>query len=327
MATLLPIAGGKGGVGKSILSLNLAVTLASQCKRTVLVDLDLGGANLHTLLGLKNNQAGLGTFITRQETEFSNLLQATGIPNLQFIAGDCLYPGVANMDFFTKKKIITCLQKIDADYIILDLGAGSTHNITDFFITSYNGIIVATPELTSILNAYSFLKSTVFRFLYRLFPNKSPERTILQNSVLQRMEGHDYSFGQILDVMATQFPESAEKARSELEKFRPRIIMNMGRSNSDLELGNRLYNLARNKLSIEVEYIGFVPYDENISLSIARRTPITVMNPQCPFCSVLPAIGRRIIEASDQDIFLQDAQEGLEDFIREFYDRQRDITE
>ncbi len=322
MAILLPIAGGKGGVGKSILSLNLSVTLANQCKRTVLVDLDLGGANLHTLLGLKNNQAGLGTFITRQETDFSNLLQATGIPNLQFIAGDCLYPGVANMDFFIKKKIISCLQKIDADYIILDLGAGSTHNITDFFITSYNGIIVTTPELTSILNAYSFLKSTVFRFLYRLFPAKGPERTILQNSVLQRMEGKDYSFEQILDVIGMQFPESAQHAREELAKFRPRIIMNMGRSNSDLELGNRLYNLARNKLSIEVEYIGFVPYDDAISLSIARRTPITLLNPQSPFCSVLPGIGRRITESGNQEIFLQDAQESLEDIIRQFYEMQ-----
>ncbi len=320
MAILLPVAGGKGGVGKSILSLNLAVTLANQCKSVVLVDLDLGGANLHTLLGLKNNQAGLGTFITRQETDFTSLLQSTGIPNLQFIAGDCLYPGVANMDFFTKKKIITNLQKINADYIILDLGAGSTHNITDFFITAYNGIIVATPELTSILNAYSFLKSTVFRFLYRLFPAKSPERTILQNSVLKRMEGKEYSFSQIIDVIGSQFPESAAKAREELAKLRPRIIMNMGKSNTDLELGNRLYNLAKNKLSIEVEYIGFVPYDENISLSIARRTPVTLMNPQCPFCSVLPAIGRRITEAGDQGIFLQDAQESLEDIIRAFYE-------
>lgn len=142
MAVLIPVAGGKGGVGKSVLSLNLAVTLAQQCKKTILVDLDLGGANLHTLLGLKNNQAGIGTFITKQETDFSNLLQATGIPNLQFIAGDCLYPGVANMDFFTKCKIIRNLQSLDADYVLLDLGAGSTYNIVDFFITTNDGIII-----------------------------------------------------------------------------------------------------------------------------------------------------------------------------------------
>ena len=110
-----------------------------------------------------------------QESDFNNLLQATGIPGLQFIAGDCLFPGTANMDFFTKKKILMNLERLNADYVILDLGAGSSYNVIDFFLTSYKGTIVVTPELTSILNAYSFLKSTVFRFCYRQFLAKSPE--------------------------------------------------------------------------------------------------------------------------------------------------------
>ena len=236
MAYILPVAGGKGGVGKSIYSLNIAVTLAKQCKNVILVDLDLGGSNLHTLLGLKNNQAGLGTYIAKQETDFTNLLQATGIPGLQFIAGDCLFPGTANMDFFTKKKILMNLEKLNADYVILDLGAGSSYNVIDFFLTSYRGMVVVTPELTSILNAYSFLKSTVFRFIYRQFPAKSPERQVLQNSILKRMEGKEYSFAQIMDVMCKTFPETANKAKLEMKKLKPRVIMNMGRSNNDIEM-------------------------------------------------------------------------------------------
>ncbi len=323
MAYLIPVAGGKGGVGKSILSLNLAVSLAKKCKRTVLCDLDLGGANLHTMLGLKNNQPGLGTYITKQENDFSNLIQATGIPDLQFIAGDCLYPGVANMDFFTKKKIVKNLSMLDADFVILDLGAGSTYNIVDFFITAYDGILVVTPELTSILNAYSFLKSTVFRFLYRLYPAKSPERTILQNSVLQRMEGKEYSFSQIIDVIGTKFPDSANFARKELKKLKPRVIMNMGRGSTDIQIGNRLLALAKNKLSIDVEYIGFVPYDENVSLSVMMRQPLCQMKPDSPLCSALPTVVNKIIKQADNssDIFLEDAQETLEDIIRNFYEK------
>lgn len=323
MAVLVPVAGGKGGVGKSVLSLNLAVLLAQQCKKTILIDLDLGGANLHTLLGLKNNQAGIGTFITRQETVFSNLLQATGIPNLQFIAGDCLYPGVANMDFFTKCKILRNIEALDADYVILDLGAGSTYNIVDFFITANDGIIVVTPELTSILNAYSFLKTTVFRLLYRSFPSKSPERQILQNSILQRMEGKEYSFEQILEVMGSTFPESAEAARNQLRSFRPRIIMNMGRQGEDGILGNRLLTLSRNKLSINPEVIGFVPYDQNIGISIARRQPLCLQNPASPFSAALPAVIQRIVSASGHaEMKLEDAQENFEDIIKTYFDQQ-----
>lgn len=322
MAVLLPVAGGKGGVGKSIVSLNLAVTLAHQCKNTILCDLDLGGANLHTLLGLKNNQAGLGTYITKQETDFSNLLQATGIPSLQFIAGDCHYPGVANMDFFTKQKIIKNIQSLDADYVIMDLGAGSTYNIIDFFLTSYDGLIVVSPDLTSILNAYSFLKSAVFRFCYRQFKPKSPERQILQNSILQRMEGKEYSFEQILSVIGSKFPESAEKAAAEMKKLHPRIIMNMGRGPSDVELGNRLLNLTHNKLSIQAEYIGFVPYDENVSLSIARRQPLSVMKPDSPLCLAIPDIVAKIEStATGQDIFLEDVQENLEEIVKNYYEK------
>lgn len=323
MAVLIPVAGGKGGVGKSVLSLNVAVTLAQQCKKTILIDLDLGGANLHTLLGLKNNQAGIGTFITKQETDFSNLLQATGIPNLQFIAGDCLYPGTANMDFFTKCKIIRNIQALDADYIILDLGAGSTYNIVDFFITTNDGIVVVTPELTSILNAYSFLKTTVFRLLYRTFPSKSPERQILQNSVLQRMEGKEYSFEQILTVIGSTFPDSAATALKQLTSFKPRIIMNMGRQPEDALLGNRLLTLSRNKLSINPDVIGFVPYDQNIGISIARRQPLCLLNPASPFSSSLPAITHRIETAADHtDMKLEEAQESFEDIIKKYFEQQ-----
>lgn len=323
MAVLVPVAGGKGGVGKSVLSLNLAVSLAQQCKKTILIDLDLGGANLHTLLGLKNNQAGIGTFITKQENDFSNLLQATGIPNLQFIAGDCLYPGVANMDFFTKCKILRNIQALEADYIILDLGAGSTYNIVDFFITTNDGIVIVTPELTSILNAYSFLKTTVFRLLYRSFPSKSPERQVLQNSVLQRMEGKEYSFEQILTVMSRTFPESSQAALEQLRMFRPRIIMNMGRQAEDAQLGNRLLTLSHNKLSINPEVIGFVPYDQNIGLSIARRQPLCLLNPSSSFSAALPAVVHRLeTTGSHTDLKLEDAQENFEDIIKSYYEQQ-----
>lgn len=321
MAIVLPVAGGKGGVGKSIFSLNIAITLAKQCKNVVLCDLDLGGSNLHTLLGLKNNQAGIGTYISKVETDFSNLLQATGIPGLQFIAGDCLFPGTANMDFFTKKKIIQQLEKLNADYVILDLGAGSTYNVIDFFLISYDGLIVVTPELTSVLNAYSFLKSAVFRFCYRQFAPKSAERQVLQNSILKRMEGKEYSFGQIMDVICQTFPESGAKALAEMKKLKPRVVMNMGRSSADIEMGNRLHNLVCNKLTIDIEYIGFIPYDENVSLSVARRTPISVLSPESPYCSVLDSIGMRILSAGNTpNSSLWDATESFEDIVKRYFE-------
>ncbi|MCG8477653.1 MAG: P-loop NTPase, partial [Spirochaetales bacterium] len=74
MQYLIPIASGKGGVGKSILAANLGIALAQQQKTVVLVDLDLGGSNLHTILGIRNRHAGIGHFIYRQAASLEELV-------------------------------------------------------------------------------------------------------------------------------------------------------------------------------------------------------------------------------------------------------------
>ena len=194
MVNILPIASGKGGVGKSAVSVNVAVSLAQKGKKVILCDFDFGGANLHTLLGLKNNQAGMGNFIYRQIADLDSLLQETGIENLQFIAGDCLFPGTANMDFFMKKKIMKDLTTLPADYVILDLGGGSNYNTLDFFLLTYNSLLVTSPEITSIMNAYSFLKGAIFRFFTHQFPNKSEERAYIHDFIKSVATGTESSF-------------------------------------------------------------------------------------------------------------------------------------
>ena len=98
MVQIIPIASGKGGVGKSAISLNLAIALAQLGKKVILCDFDFGGANLHTMLGHKNNKPGLGHFINKIEDHLEPLIQKTAVENLGFIAGDCLIPGTPNMD-------------------------------------------------------------------------------------------------------------------------------------------------------------------------------------------------------------------------------------
>ena len=323
MAVIIPIAGGKGGVGKSVLSTNLSVSLASKCKNVILCDFDFGGSNLHTMLGLKNNQSGLGHFINKIETDMTSLVQATGIPNLHFIAGDCLFPGAANIDFFTKQKIIRELTKLPCDYLILDLGAGSAHNIIDFFIMANNGIVIITPEITSILNTYSFLKSVIYRFCYRQYMPTSPARQILKNSILQRLEGRDYSFEQILTVIDNSMPGEGKRVFEEMKKFKPRVIMNMGRNSSNTEMGERLNSLVKNKLCVNLEYIGYVPYDESVQVSIAQRKPAILAYPNSMFSQSIAPIVQRIGNANANNLTnLHEANEDFRDIVNEFYKKQ-----
>ena len=294
MVNLLPVASGKGGVGKSSFAVNLAVALAQKGKSVVLADLDFGGANLHTLLGLKNNHSGLGNFIYRQTSDFSSLLQDTGIENLSFIAGDCLYPGTANMDSPSKKRIIKALNSLEADYAILDLGAGTTYNTLDFFLLTKNSIIVTTPELTSVLNAYSFLKAAAFRFVMRQFKAKSEERLFINDYLKNSVSGTEAGFLDLLNQLETKF-ESAKPVKDELLKFRPQIVMNQAQTSDDIQMANRLRSLISGKLGISVDFVGLLQKDEQVSFSIALRKPLALANPGCKFVQGVNMSAGRII--------------------------------
>ena len=96
-AIVVPVAAGKGGVGKTQIAANLAMALAQAGKRTVVVDLDLGGSNLHTHLGLPNRHPGLGDYLRGRKVELDELLVETGVPGLRFIPGDVRSPFMANI--------------------------------------------------------------------------------------------------------------------------------------------------------------------------------------------------------------------------------------
>lgn len=298
MANILPIASGKGGVGKSSTAVNLAIALAKKGKRVILADMDFGGANLHTMLGLKNNHAGLGNFIYRQTSDFSELLQKTQTDGLLFIAGDCLYPGTANIDILTKQKIIRKLDELDTDFVILDLGAGTSYNTLDFYLLTRNSIIVTTPELTSILNAYSFLKAAAFRFFMRQFNAKSKEQKFIRDFLKFSTSGTEASFLDLLAKTAEKFSDSetVHKSIEELGRFRPQVIVNMGQSLDDLEMAKRLRSLVHKKLGITMDFVGFFPKTEKICQSIAARIPLAVSEPDSVFVRAISFASDRILE-------------------------------
>lgn len=209
----------------------------------------------------------------------------TAVPRLHFLPGDGLLPATANLPFFTKKKIMRDLQNLVADYVLLDLGAGSNYNTVDFFLTGSFGLIVCTPETTSILNAYSFIKTAVFRLLYRSFPANSPERGIIQDFMMERLEGSSDSFLSLTERLDSE--TARDIVRTRLQEFCPRVVINNGRSADELPLGGRLRQIARKNLDIEVEYIGFLPHDPAVERSPFERTPTALAYPDCMFMRAL----------------------------------------
>lgn len=295
MNTIVPIASGKGGVGKTIFTANLGVALATAGKTCLMIDLDLGSSNLHTCLGIKNSNPGIGNYIYKQESSLESLVIETDTPRLFFIPGDSLMPGTANLPYFSKKKMLKELGGLVADYVLIDLGAGSSYNVIDFFLASSTGLVVTTPETTAILSAYSFLKTTVYRLLFRSFPSKSREREIITGFVTTPVEGNSQSFLQLVERLGQYRPESGERARSQLENFLPRVILNRGLSNRDFSIGAKLREISQKNLGIPMEYIGFLPEDPRISRSIFTRKPYLLTDPEVPFSRGLQMVARKMI--------------------------------
>src|SRR5579885_467744 len=133
MATIISVASGKGGVGKSVLVGNLGLLLARRGRQVVLADLDVGGANLHILFGLFHPAATLTDFLNRTNDSLEAIAQApfASLPNLRLLPGTGDTLATANMPYAKKKRLIRHLKDMPADVILVDIGACTNYHALD----------------------------------------------------------------------------------------------------------------------------------------------------------------------------------------------------
>jgi flagellar biosynthesis protein FlhG len=294
---IIPVAGGKGGVGKSILAVNLGLYLGRAGKRTILVDLDLGAANLHTCLGLKNHRPGLGNFVSNKELSLQDIMYRTDYPNLFFIPGDVLVPGMADIVYNQKRSIINQLLKLESDYIIMDLGAGSHFNVIDFFLISNSGVLVATPQVTSLLNVFSFLKNLIFRFLQRaLTKNKSVENYV-RNIAREPKPNTRFKIGKILRDIEKLDKDSGKQARDYLRSLKPSVIVNMADSPGDLKIIENLRELVKTSLNINLSCLGLVYADPSVDRAMKALSPLAIESPGSPAARQIERIAEKIVQS------------------------------
>ena len=272
---ILAIGGGKGGAGKSVFSTIVAFWLARTGHRTVLMDVDLGGANLHTLLGIKSPDRTLNDFITRKFDELGDICIDTSEKNLRLISGASDVLSLANPHFSQKIKLMTHLSRLDADYVVLDLGAGTSFNVLDFFLIAHKKIIVLTPEPTSIQNAYIFVRNAVYRKLSRL-SSKNPS---LQALIKIAMDPKN-----ILKIRTVkelfQFIEESddtniiEDLKKEIGDIHLGVVTNKVKNEKEENAGRIVQIVAEKYLTITSTNLGCVSYDSHIHAMVSDMVPL-----------------------------------------------------
>ena len=240
-------------------------------RRVVLVDADLGGANLHTCLGVPPAGRSLGDFIQRRVETIEEVAVETGAPGLRLISGAADLLSAANIKHVQKLRLISHIRSLDVDIVLIDLGAGTSFNSLDFFLLSDVSILAVVPEPTSIENGYRFIKSALYRKL------RSEARTEVLRELVdvaldpQNAEGIRTPL-QLLRAGRGRGPgRGPDELRQAVAAFQPRFVVNEVRDVSDIGIGHQLVAACGRHLGLRSSYAGFVHHDDAVWQAVRRR--------------------------------------------------------
>lgn len=289
---VLAVGGGRGGVGTSVLALNLAIYLAQLGRRVVLVDADGNGGELHTMLGMEPPSFwGVGDEGDDDERMLRCL--ETPVPGLQLMPQ--LYSGASTVPLRPgrKPRWAKKLRQLDVDYVLLDLGQGTHPTTLDLFLGADLAVCVTSPEPPSIEATYRFgcaaFQRRVRRMLLRdRFKLRLVDRARAELPPLAPPRA-------LVDALARFDSSLAELAHAELARMQPKLVVNHVRLRSDSELGPAMSDMALRYLGIDYEPVGYVEQDDSVWLSVVRGRPLLLDGPTSKSARNIERVARRLV--------------------------------
>ena len=182
-AKVLAVTSGKGGVGKTNITVNLAIALKRAGKKVLVIDADLGMANVDVVLGSRSHKHLLN--LLEDGVELNNVL-INGPYGVKYISGGS---GIEKAIDFSMEQRQLLMQKLaacgsQADIILLDTGAGLGKNVMDFVLAAVEVLLITTPEPTALTDAYAMMKA------YSMYAKEKNLRLII-NRVYDEQESKD----------------------------------------------------------------------------------------------------------------------------------------
>jgi len=290
----IAVGGGRGGVGKSVLAANLGVYVAQLGRSVLLIDADPAGAALHTVLGIDlPNTTPTGS---EDEEEESLLALPTQVPGLQLVPQGYRVGSPVPVRPGRKPRWARQVQKLDIDYVIIDLGAGTGPATLDLFLSADIGITVASPEPPSIEATYRFARALYQRVMRRILSKDRFKMRLLERAEAEL--GPLPPPQDLVRAMARYDSALGELCAAELAKLRPRLVVNNGRLRGDTELGPAMCDMAERYLGINYDYVGHIEQDDAVWLSVVHRRPLLIDSPTSKSARNLERIARRVLALS-----------------------------
>ncbi len=290
---LISVGGGKGGVGKSVVAANLSAAIAELGFRTVLVDADFGAANQHTLFGIDRPGATLQALLSREVESIEAIAHPTGLSRLFLVPGVGAVPGAANISHAQKLKLMRQIRGVDADVVVIDVGAGVSFNVLDYFSLGDLRLVVTSPQLTAMQNAYCFLKASVHRFL------RARAETHAQREVL-KIVGSARETDRVAELrarIAEEDPSFAVALEQVTRGFGGALIGNMLEGPQQRKPLQALSRMARDFLDVDLPVAATLTMSRALHESVTRRRPLVLGHPSHAASRALRELAERLMTA------------------------------
>ena len=302
MPTIISVASGKGGVGKSMVVSNLGLLLARKGHRVILVDMDIGGANLHILFGMFHPPSTLTDFFSNRSTNLEDLAHPVASPlPLRLIPGTGETLITANLQHAKKKRLIRHLQKLDTDIILVDVGAGTSYHTLDFFLLADYFLAVATPDPTSVLDLYRFIKLAAIRKVLAAFLARDP--------IAETLLSQDFhSVTEVLEAVGRTSESGVKLAQQALQGFQPALILNRMTPKSRINTLH-LQHLLKQYVEADLSVLGNIPEDPHVQQSILKYLPVVELSPKAPAAMAFDQVTENLLKLVRQREELPEALE------------------
>jgi flagellar biosynthesis protein FlhG len=291
---IIAVGGGKGGVGKSFVSSSISMFLANMGYSTVVADLDLGGANVHTSLGEPPPALSIQDFLNDPDVSLAQVAVPTRIKNLSLISGHNDALDVANISLDDRSRLMSALFRLPADYMVLDLSAGTHDTTLDFFLMAQKHLVVMAPEPTSIENAYRFMKASFFRKLKR-YEHELQISELVADLMGRRGEMGIRSPADLIRQILLRDPIKGRLLKELMNDFEFKLILNQSRTFKDVSLGQSVQSVCRKYFGTNSLFIGHVDYDNAVWQSLRQHRHLLIENPNSRLYAQLLRITRELV--------------------------------
>jgi flagellar biosynthesis protein FlhG len=289
---IVAVAGGKGGTGKSLLAANIGIFLATLGKRVIVVDAALGTPDLHVFCAVYQPIRTLSEYLGRERQSLADVCVPTPVPGLRLISGASDPTWVSSPRPGLVRRFAAELRRLPADYVIVDLGAGTSDWVLDLFLSADTGIVITLPEPTAVEQAYRFMRCAL---LARLRRAGLGGMLRIPAADMRRSEGGIIApLDLYLRALRDADPRAVDLERAILG-FQPHLVVNWARSKADMEMGRAISSAARRRLGIPVTYLGHLEYDEAVWVAVRRRRPLLVEHPESRVSKCIEKVTRGVL--------------------------------